>query len=178
MEGDSLLTCADKTPMFVSHGKGVKISTCHNIRVSKCRTRSMLLLLITSVVSDSVQPHRRQPTRLAVPGTLQARTLEWVGLPFPSPMHENEKWKWSRSVLSDSSRPHGLQPTRLLCPWDFPGKSTGVGRCCLLWTRSMSFSNLKRPWRMWIEKKMIIKNKRICYFSENVWRSLKRPFEA
>ena len=21
----------------------------------------------------------------------------------------------------------GLQPTRLLCPWDFPGKSTGVG---------------------------------------------------
>ena len=35
--------------------------------------------------------------------------------------------------MSDSSRPHGLQPTRLLCPWDFPGKSTGVGRhCCLL----------------------------------------------
>ena len=28
--------------------------------------------------------------------------------------------------MSDSSRPHGLQPTRLLCPWDFPGKSTGV----------------------------------------------------
>jgi len=24
-------------------------------------------------------------------------------------------------------RPHGLQPTRFLCPWDFPGKSTGVG---------------------------------------------------
>ena len=33
----------------------------------------------------------------------------------------------SRSVVSDSSRPHGLQPTRLLRPWDFPGKSTGVG---------------------------------------------------
>ena len=28
-------------------------------------------------------------------------------------------------------RPHGL-PTRLLCPWDFPGKSTGVGCHCLL----------------------------------------------
>ena len=26
----------------------------------------------------------------------------------------------------------GLQPTRLLCPWDFPGKSTGVGCHCLL----------------------------------------------
>ena len=24
-------------------------------------------------------------------------------------------------------RPHGLQPTRLLCPWDSPGKNTGVG---------------------------------------------------
>ena len=22
--------------------------------------------------------------------------------------------------------PHGLQPTRFLCPWDFPGKNTGV----------------------------------------------------
>ena len=31
-----------------------------------------------------------------VPGILQARTLEW--LPFPSPMRESEKWKWSRSV--------------------------------------------------------------------------------
>ena len=47
-------------------------------------------------------------------------------------MHGSEKWKWSRSVVSDSSRPHGLQPTRLLHPWDFPGKSTGVGCHCLL----------------------------------------------
>ena len=29
--------------------------------------------------------------------------------------------------MSDSVRPRGLQPTRLLCPWDFPGKDTGVG---------------------------------------------------
>ena len=55
-----------------------------------------------------------------------------VRIPFPSPMHESEKWKWSCSVVSDSLRPHGLQPTRLLCPWDFPGKSTGVGCHCLL----------------------------------------------
>ena len=38
----------------------------------------------------------------------------------------------SRSVVSDSLRPHELQPTRLLCPWDFPGKRTGVGRHFLL----------------------------------------------
>ena len=36
------------------------------------------------------------------------------------------------SVVSDSVRPHGLQPTGLLRPWDFPGKSTGVGCHCLL----------------------------------------------
>ena len=31
------------------------------------------------------------------------------------------------SVVSDSLQPHGLQPTRLLCPWNFPGKNTGMG---------------------------------------------------
>ena len=33
----------------------------------------------------------------------------------------------SCSVVSDSLRPHGLYPARLLCPWDSPGKNTGVG---------------------------------------------------
>ena len=36
------------------------------------------------------------------------------------------------SVASESLRPHGVQPTRLLCPWDSPGKSTGVGCHALL----------------------------------------------
>ena len=31
------------------------------------------------------------------------------------------------SVVSESVRPHRRQPTRLLCPWDSPGKNTGVG---------------------------------------------------
>ena len=61
-----------------------------------------------------------------------SRQEHWSGLPFPSPMHESEKWKWSRSVVSDSYQPHGLQPTRLFHPWGFPGKSTGVGCHCLL----------------------------------------------
>ena len=60
-----------------------------------------------------------------------SRKEYWSGLPFPSPMNESEKWKWSCSVVTDSLRPHGLQPTRLH-PWDFPGKSTGVGCHCLL----------------------------------------------
>ena len=31
-----------------------------------------------------------------------SRQEHWSGLPFPSPVHESEKWKWSRSVVSDS----------------------------------------------------------------------------
>ena len=69
-----------------------------------------------------------------------SRQEHWSGLPFPSPMHESEKWKWSHSVVSDSSRFHGLQPTRHLHPWDFPGKSTGVGCHCLL----------HNIWHMWL----------------------------
>ena len=69
-----------------------------------------------------------------------SRQEYWSGLQFSSPMHEGEKWKWSRSVLSDSEQPHGLQPTGLLCPWDFPGKSTGVGCHHLLrWSRVWRF---------------------------------------
>ena len=70
-----------------------------------------------------------------------SRQEHWSGFPFPSPVHKSEKWKWSHSVVSDSSWPHGLQPTRLLRPWDFPGKSTGVGCHCLL--RGLGEESLK-----------------------------------
>ena len=33
-------------------------------------------------MSDSLQPHGLWPTRLSVHGILQARTLEWVAMPF------------------------------------------------------------------------------------------------
>ena len=35
-------------------------------------------------------------------------------------------------VVSDSLLHFGLWPIRLLCPWDFPGKNTGVGCHVLL----------------------------------------------
>ena len=66
------------------------------------------------------------PPGSPVPGILQARTLEWVAISF------SNAWKWSHPVVSNPQRPHGLQPTRLLHPWDFPGKSTGVGCHCFL----------------------------------------------
>ena len=53
-------------------------------------------------------------------------------------LHAAIPWKegvhvWFAAAAAKSSqscltvRPPGLQPTRLLRPWDFPGKSTGVG---------------------------------------------------
>ena len=36
------------------------------------------------------------------------RQEHWSGLPFPSPMHQSGKWKWSCSVVSNSSQLHGL----------------------------------------------------------------------
>ena len=53
-------------------------------------------------------PIDRSPPGSSVPGILQARTLECcqntgnTGLPFPSAMHESEKWKGSHSVVSNS----------------------------------------------------------------------------
>ena len=76
-------------------------------------------------------PTDGSPPDSPVPGILQARTLEWVAISFSS------AWKWKGKVKSlsrvwDSSGPQGLQPTKLLCPWDSPGKSSGVDSYCLL----------------------------------------------
>ena len=94
-----------------------------------------------AAAAKSLQSHSATPRTVAHQPPLSmgfSRQDHWSGLPFPFPMHESEKWKWSRSVVSDSTRPHGLQTTRLLRPGgfppsrDFPGKSTGVGCHCLL----------------------------------------------
>ena len=38
----------------------------------------------------------------ATPSLGFSRQVHWSGLPFPSPMHKSEKWKWSYSAMSDS----------------------------------------------------------------------------
>ena len=112
----------------------------------------MLLLLLSrfSHVQLCVDPIDGSPPGSPVPGI--SRQELWSGLPFPSPMHECEKWKWNRSVLSNSSWPHGLQLTRLLHPWGFPGKSTGVGchhllqDIIILTTNSVIFCHIGTTW--------------------------------
>ena len=52
-------------------------------------------------MSDSVRPHRWQPTRLPVPGILQARTLEWVAISHPYGRKERTKEPLDESEKND-----------------------------------------------------------------------------
>ena len=74
------------------------------------------------------------PPGSSIPGILQARTLEWVATSF------SNAWKWKVKVKPLSCVrlvvTPWTAPTRLLCPWDSPGKSTGVGCHCLRWSHS------------------------------------------
>ena len=83
-------------------------------------------------------PRDSSPPDFPAPGILQARTLEWVAISF------SNAWKWKVKVKSFSC-------ARLLAtPWtaahqaplsmDFPGKSTGVGCHCLLWSGLTTWS--------------------------------------
>ena len=120
-------------------------------------SRFVMLLLLShfSRVQLCVTP--QMAAHQGPPSLGFSRQEHWSGLPFPSPMHESEKWKWSRSVVSDPQRPHGLQPTRLLRPWDFPGRSTGVGCHCLLQVchRFLLISWLQSPSAVILESKKI-----------------------
>ena len=80
------------------------------------------------------------PPGSAIPGILQARTLEWVAISF------SDAWKWKVKVKL-------LSRVRLLAtPWTaayqapssmgFSSKSTGVGYHCLLPQTSLKASNL------------------------------------
>ena len=95
----------------------------------------LLLLLLSRFSRVQLCATPQTAAHQAPPSLGFSRREYWSGLPFPSPVRESEKWKWTRSVVSDSLQLHGLQPTRLLRPWDFPGKSTGVGCHCLLQCR-------------------------------------------
>ena len=63
----------------------------------------LLLLLLLSRFSRVWLCATPQTAAHQAPPSLGfSRQEHWSGLPFPSPMHESEKWKQSRSVVSDS----------------------------------------------------------------------------
>ena len=98
----------------------------------------LLLLLLLSCFSRVrlCDPIDGSPPGSPVPGILQAKTLEWIAISF------SNAWTWKVKVKSLSHVRLFATPTRLLCPWDFPGKSTGVRCHCLLRSLQRCFSNL------------------------------------
>ena len=109
-------------------------------------------------MSDSVWPHRQQPTRLPCPWDSPGKN-PGVGCHF---LLQCMKGRSASEVAQscDSFWPHGLQPTRLLCPWGFLDKSTGVGCHCLLqllcttWLQNITYIiylvlNKKKQFKTW-----------------------------
>ena len=70
-------------------------------------------------------------------------------------------------------------PTRLLCPWDFPGKSTGVGCHCLFWALVLLDAQSQQPvkerggYRQSGNCKLSVSQKLLCK-SSTLW-SRKKP---
>ena len=85
----------------------------------------------------TVQPHRRQPTRLCRPWDSPGKNtgvgchclLQCMKVKVKS-LSRVQLFAMLQSCLT--VQPHRLQPTRLLHPWGFPGKSAGVGCHCPL----------------------------------------------
>ncbi|XDC68519.1 hypothetical protein R6Z07M_019701 [Ovis aries] len=94
-----------------------------------------------SVMSDSSQPHGPEPTRL-----LSVHEIPQAGMLAAAAAA-------AKSLQScPTLRPHRGQPVRLLCPWDSPGKNTGVGchfllQCINVKVKSLSCARLfATPW--------------------------------
>ena len=104
------------SPMF-SRGSAGKESACSTGAAAAAAAKSLQLC------PTLCDPIDGSPPGSPVPGILQARVLEWVAISFSNVW----KWKWSHSVVSDSLWPYGLKSTKLLHPWNFLGKSTGMG---------------------------------------------------
>ena len=75
-------------------------------------------------------PIDSSPPGSPIPGILQSRTLEWVAISFSNAWKSKVKGKsLSRVRLLATPWTAAYQALR---PWDFSGKSTGVGCHCLL----------------------------------------------
>ena len=62
----------------------------------------LLLLLLSRFSRVRLCATPETAAHQAPPSLGFSKQEHWSGLPFPSPMHESEKWKSSRSVVSDS----------------------------------------------------------------------------
>ena len=81
-----------------------EVSRCHSQPVNKEISRKALLLLLLLSCFSRVRLCETPETAAhqASPSLGFSRQEHWSGLPFPSPVHESEKWKWSHLVVPSS----------------------------------------------------------------------------
>ena len=91
-------------------------------------------------MSDSLQHHRRQPTRLPHPWDFPGKSTGVECHCLLQCMKVKSESEVAQSCPTLCDPMDCMQPTRLLHPWDFPGKSTGVGCHCLLRQRKLLVS--------------------------------------
>ena len=75
---------------------------CSGRCVTEVERGLLLLLLLSRFSCVRLCATPETAAHQATPSLGFSRQEHWSGLPFPSPMHESENWKWSRSVVSDS----------------------------------------------------------------------------
>ena len=102
----------------------IKLPMSFYMELEQIILKFMLLLLLTRFSRVWLCATPQMAAHQAPPSLGFSRQEHWSGLPFPSPMHESEKWKWSCSVmltLSDTmdcslqgSSIHGFLQARVL----------------------------------------------------------------
>ena len=99
------VVCTNNIPLFI-HKKEWSIDIC---AAAAAAAKSLQSCPTLCDPIDGSQP--------GCPSLGFSRQEHWSGLPFPSPMHESEKWTWIRSAVSGSlpgSATHGIFQARVL----------------------------------------------------------------
>ena len=79
-----------------------RMMSFHSCPMAAVESPSELLLLLSCFSRVQLCATPETAAHQAPPSLGFSRQEHWSGLPFPPPVHESEKWKWSRSVVSDS----------------------------------------------------------------------------
>ena len=104
----SVLCCVCRKKIFHNHTNRGSMPFCganafHKINKFSlpCLDSPGMLLLLSHLSPVRLCATPETAAHQAPPSLGFSRQEHWSELPFPSPMHENEKWKWSRSVVYD-----------------------------------------------------------------------------
>ena len=118
----TLLWSSSQTQLQFNHEKNIRLilTNGHSTKylISSLTHTHYMLLLLSHFSRVRLCATPETAAHQAPPSLGFSRQEHWSGSPFPSPVHENEKWKWSLSDPMDCSLPgssiHGSFQARVL----------------------------------------------------------------